>query len=148
MRKPNVWEIEDYSNGYPWQRWKGDTMAEDRARSFIERYVIARAPYFRVGCEQKDAWEAMLMGKSIYGQINGVAKNAEPMQEGDANQSAGQQAGVAVHIGLVGPGGGGGGNASAKPGLMDAALNLGNPGVIQRVAQRLGIPVHNVGGKP
>lgn len=58
---------------------KDDDMAEDRARSFIERYVIARAPMFRVGFEQEDAWTASLMGKSVYQQIAGVAKHAEPV---------------------------------------------------------------------
>lgn len=49
-------------------------MAEDRARSFIERYVIARAPHFRVGFEQEDAHSAALMGKSVYRHIHNVAK--------------------------------------------------------------------------
>lgn len=53
-------------------------MAEDRARSFIERYVIARAAAFRVGHEEADAWEATQMGKNVYRSIANVAKTAEP----------------------------------------------------------------------
>lgn len=67
-------------------------MAEDRARSFIERYVIARAPHFRVGFEEEDAFDAALTGKNVYRNINNVAKDAEPEPfHGPSQGATGQQ---------------------------------------------------------
>lgn len=45
---------------------------EERFRSFAERYVIERAPTFRTGHEQQDAWAAMLDARSIYTGIKSV----------------------------------------------------------------------------
>ena len=46
-------------------------MAEqvDRFRSFLERYVIARASHFEVGREQEQAWLAIQDGKKVYGMV-------------------------------------------------------------------------------
>lgn len=40
-----------------------------RVRSFVERYVIARASHFAVGNEREDGWKAMLDGRSMFDQI-------------------------------------------------------------------------------
>lgn len=58
----------------------------DRYRSFCERYIIARAPQFRVGQEREDAWSASLDALSIYRHIE--------VQSRDVDRPATQQAGV------------------------------------------------------
>lgn len=63
-------------------------MAEqlDRFRSFVERYVIARAGHFEVGREQEQAWMAIQDAKKVYGMV-ADAKNEtdpEPTQAGIA----------------------------------------------------------------
>lgn len=40
-----------------------------RFRSFVERYVIARAEHFAVGREKEDAWLATKDAESIYAHI-------------------------------------------------------------------------------
>lgn len=53
--------------------------AESRARSFIERYVIARAGTFRPGADGKeDAWSCTLEAKTAYRMIAEVSRSAEP----------------------------------------------------------------------
>lgn len=53
-------------------------MAEDRARSFMERYVIARASHFSVENEIEDMHKATLTAKSAYRHIANAARSAEP----------------------------------------------------------------------
>lgn len=55
----------------------GDTQEQARVRSFIERYVIARAASFVVGQEEEDAWRIMLQGKSIYKRIEDMSRNID-----------------------------------------------------------------------
>lgn len=58
-------------------------MAEqlDRFRSFIERYVIARAGTFEVGREQEQAWLAIQDAKAVYGMAAQAKNGTDPVQE-------------------------------------------------------------------
>lgn len=50
----------------------------DRPRSFIERYVIARAASFTPGKSRDEAGAAVLEARAVYRQIALVAKTTEP----------------------------------------------------------------------
>lgn len=64
-------------------------MAEqlDRFRSFVERYVIARAVHFEVGREQEQAWMAIQDAKKVYGMAADARNETDPapMQAGTGN---------------------------------------------------------------
>lgn len=77
-------------------------MSDERARSFIERYVIARAAHFELGNEQHDAWAAAQMGRNIYRNIAEVARTAEP-QDLAANQVGGAGQRAPWSRGVTGP---------------------------------------------
>jgi hypothetical protein len=49
---------------------------QKRFRSFAERYVVERASTFRVGHEREDAHTAVLDARSIYKNIEQVARQA------------------------------------------------------------------------
>lgn len=51
--------------------------SSDRFRSFAERYVIARAAFFRLGHEEEDAWAAVATAKSVYRMAASMGKTAE-----------------------------------------------------------------------
>lgn len=51
--------------------------SSERFRLFTERYVIQRAPFFRVGHEQEDAWAAMLDARNVYQRIATMDETAE-----------------------------------------------------------------------
>lgn len=74
----------------------------DRARSFMERYIIARAPLFRVGFEEEDAWKAILAAKSIYRSIAQQSKTAEPREDVGVQASVGQAPSLTVSRALIG----------------------------------------------
>lgn len=57
---------------------------EFRFRSYAERYVLARAPTFREGHEDEDAWQATLQAQGAYKRIAEVAKGFRPSQFEDA----------------------------------------------------------------
>lgn len=40
--------------------------SDPRFRSFAERYIIARASFFRVNHETEDAWKCLLDAKRVY----------------------------------------------------------------------------------
>ncbi len=48
-----------------------------RFRSFCERYLIARAPFFDKAREEEDAYECMLRAKSIYQRLNAFSATFE-----------------------------------------------------------------------
>lgn len=76
-------------------------MAEDRARSFIERYMIARASTFRTGAQEiEDMHACTLMAKSAYRHIANVAREAEPAPFVEAAQQ-----GITGPIGSIGQAG-------------------------------------------
>lgn len=68
-----------------WGQLPGQSSANQpdtfRARSFIERYVVARAAHFRFGKEDEDGWTAILQGMSVYKKIaeavNGDARRVQ-----------------------------------------------------------------------
>ena len=49
-------------------------LGDQRYRSFVERYVIARAPFFRVGHEKEDAWLATADAETVYKKIAGRSR--------------------------------------------------------------------------
>jgi hypothetical protein len=50
----------------------GQSQDYTRFRSFAERYVIERAGTFERGYEQRDAWNAIMDAKTIFGMIGNV----------------------------------------------------------------------------
>lgn len=70
--------------------WK---MAEeyDRFASFAERYVVARAPLFRLGHETEDGWKALKDAEVLYNriqqQVMGRNSNSTPPVQGAVSQS-------------------------------------------------------------
>lgn len=63
----------------------------DRARSFIERYVIERASQFRFGKEQEDAWRASQDAAAIYEKMIAPAASRVNQREWlRSNERAGQ----------------------------------------------------------
>lgn len=74
-------------------------MDHDRPRSFIERYVIARASHFTVGQEKEQAWTAAHDGRSVYRMIAGIAATAEPSNEPTAESYV-----AANHVIVIEPG--------------------------------------------
>jgi hypothetical protein len=51
--------------------------APDRLQSFVERYVIARAPTFKPEAEREEAWRAILDALSIHRQIMHSPRNVD-----------------------------------------------------------------------
>jgi hypothetical protein len=68
----------------------------DRARSFVERYVIERAGKFEGNDPRKDAWACIQEGMTIYSQIETIAR-----QKFDPRITAG--VGASVGAGQTGP---------------------------------------------
>jgi hypothetical protein len=63
------------------------TQEQARVRSFVERYVIARAPHFTVGKETEEAWACVLEGKSLYKRIEDMARSIDrEVNLGDGDQ--------------------------------------------------------------
>lgn len=52
--------------------------SDPRFRSFAERYIIARANYFRVGHETEDAWNCLLDAKRVYKMAQRMGETIEP----------------------------------------------------------------------
>jgi hypothetical protein len=54
--------------------------SDQRFRSFAERYVIARAHYFRTPLSEhtEDQWSCVLDAKRVYAMIDRVGQNIEP----------------------------------------------------------------------
>lgn len=72
-----------------------------RVRSFVERYVIARASHFAVGNEREDAWKAMLDGRSMFDQIGML--EAKDGQVGQFGTQPGKAANPTQGQGACGP---------------------------------------------
>lgn len=70
-----------------------------RFRSFCERYLIARAPFFDKAREEEDAYECMLRAKAIYQRLNAFSVSFEEREE---PQQAAQQA-AQQGVGGAGP---------------------------------------------
>lgn len=70
--------------------------SSERFRSFAERYVIARAAFFRPGHEEEDAWAAVATAKSIYRIAASMSKTAELDPDASDQQLAGQLMGRPV----------------------------------------------------
>lgn len=66
----------------------GDSMNEQRFRSFAERYVVERAKHFKVGEEEADGWKAILDAKSLFAKIESVSEGFRTKPESaDAYQA-------------------------------------------------------------
>jgi hypothetical protein len=67
----------------------------ERARSFVERYVIERAGKFEGDDPRKDAWACIQEGMTIYSQIETIARQKfDPKREIQAGVGASVGAGV------------------------------------------------------
>lgn len=57
----------------------GGAPSDSRFRSFAERYIISRAPFFRVGFEAEDGWACLMDAKRLYKMIDraGTSVNIE-----------------------------------------------------------------------
>lgn len=110
------------------QRWQNrgeDTVADDRARSFIERYMVARASTFRTGAQEiEDMHACSLMAKTAYRHIANVAREAEPNSYA-ANDATGQA-----------------GQAAGAQGPLHSGAVMGTPGVLQQ-ATLSGVPLES-----
>lgn len=82
------------ANPKPWpqrlREFKENGMSESevtRFRSFAERYVVARATAFRSGAkeEEADAWECVLRARSVYSQIESVARGMKKDHDGTSS---------------------------------------------------------------
>lgn len=49
--------------------------SDSRFRSFAERYVISRAPFFRLGFEAEDGWSCLMDAKRLYKMIERTGVN-------------------------------------------------------------------------
>src|SRR6185369_5179895 len=65
--------------------WK---MAEeyDRYASFVERYVIARAPHFRAGFEKEDGWAATKDAETLFNTIKRQTQLRNDAERAEASQ--------------------------------------------------------------
>ena len=112
-----------------------DKMAEyDRFRSFVERYLVARAEHFGMGKELEQGWQTILDAKTLYGRIAAISKTAEPSDIGCDTRQAGQS------IAQAGPG-------PQAVGSVPGMLGLGKAPTIVRTAQSLPFWKNMVWGK-
>lgn len=58
----------------------GKKPSDQRFRSFAERYIIARAHFFRVPLSEhtEDQWSCVMDAKRVYAMIERVGQNIEP----------------------------------------------------------------------
>jgi len=63
-------------------------MAEeyDRYASFVERYVIARAPHFRAGFEKEDGWAATKDAETLFNTIKRQTQLRNDAERAEASQ--------------------------------------------------------------